>query len=214
MAKLSIGKLAGESFTSRIVLQFRVAPQALAAGWAPGSDDAEDDWLVRGFAVVAASYVRRGRVGRFLPRERWSYRLAGRALPTATAGARSIEVEEDRFALRLTVRSGEREELHYRGETCGQPEGSLFASTREAAEFLSRDPELTADKHRAWEPLSTGEIRCLPPELPPEWRALGPRMEFDSAFRQITKPVVFLPAPRGLRDLRARTSPVKPLPSS
>ena len=185
-----------------MVIQFRAGPALVERllGDEPAPPEA---WWVRGFALLSASYVRRGRVGPFLPRETWSLRLAGAELPAPAGGAATVEFQRSDPVVTLTVRRAEEEELHYCGETCAQPSESVFASAREAGEFLDRDPVLAAGKHHTWEPLATRTVR---------W-ALGgwEDLEFDSAFRQ----VALRGQPRATRASAARSlgAPARPLPS-
>jgi hypothetical protein len=164
--------------------------------------------LVRGMLVCAASFVRRGRVGRFLPRDRLTWFAGGRELPTGH-GSRRFEHRSDRFSVSLNVFAGSESELVLEAEACAHPEGSLFPSARAAAEFLADLPATRADQGRAWEPLAPLRAEWRLPGLSPEINAA---LAFDSAYRQVARRLAFQPGVASRTALRAAR--VRPLPGN
>ena len=177
-----------EPTARRVVVQLRAAPEAFAHLLAHGKRDRGLDlkpWSVHGYVLLTGCYVRRGRVGRFLARERLTWILAGKTFD-AGGPSRHFEHAGDRFSFELTVSAGDVEELYLAAESCANPSGSVFASTREAADYLERTPETRADAGRAWEPLDATQARWFLLGFPD---ALSEALEFDSAFRQVARRV-------------------------
>ena len=164
--------------------------------------------LVAGTALVLASFVRRGRVGRFLARDHLEWLCGGVELKPEDA-QRRFSHEADRFSVALTVLSGEAVELELAAEACSRPEGSVFASARAAAEFLDRTPATRADEGRVWEPLAPTTARWRVPGLPED---LQGALEFDSAYRQVARRLLFT-TPAQKAALSGAAARVRALPS-
>ena len=202
-----MGRLGGEPGALRVVVLLRGTPERLA-GAVPGSADLE---VVGGAALLVASFGRRGRVGRFLARDRLVW-LSGGVELGPEHPHRRFSHEADRFSVALTVHAGEELELELAAEACSRPEGSIFPSARAAGEFLDSRPETRADEGRVWEPLAPKTARWRVPGLPDE---LQDALEFDSAYRQVDRRLVFATSAtaKGRSALRNAAASVRALPS-
>jgi hypothetical protein len=202
MARLRIGRRNGDG-ELRVVVLLRGTPAALEAALPGGVGE-----VVGGAALVLASFVRRGRVGRFLARDHLAWLCGGVELGPENR-ERRFSHEADRFSVALTVLAGEALELELAAEACSRPDGSVFASARAASEFLDRMPATRADEGRVWEPLAPTTARWCVPGLAPE---LQETLEFDSAYRQVARRLLFT-SPAQDAAVRGAAASVRALPS-
>ena len=205
MAGIGLGRLGGERAASRVIVLLRGSP-SLVEPWLPPAEERE---LVGGLVLVAAAFVRRGRVGRFLARDRLAWLADGMEL-VPESPPRRFSHETDRFSLSLTVHSGEELELQLTAEACAVPEGSVFPSARAAAEFLERTAATQVDEGRVWEPLAPTAAHWRIPRQPD---ALQEALEFDSAYRQVARRLLINPSSKTSSAVQAAAARVRPLPS-
>lgn len=203
MAKLAFIRQGSGRTAACVAVNLRAAPGAVAE-WLGEDPDTLEKWTVRGQVLVTACYTQRGR---FLPRESFTWLRPG-ATPTEASTARRFTLTADRFSLELDVLTGSTEELHLAGRSCPRPNGSVFASAREAAEYLARRSRTRVRTGHVWEPLEVIEARWQPLGLPEHLRDA---FELDSAFRQVKRPLTPVTASEDRIHASVETHP---LPSS
>jgi hypothetical protein len=202
MSRLPIANLGRRPSAGRVVVVLRARPEVVDAVLPAAAG------LVGGHALLIAAFTRPGGMGGFLRRDRFAWLSAGAALSDAEEGAHRFAHTADRFSVALSVMRGEELELQIAAEACAHPDGSLFASARDAAAYLDAFAATRAEERRAWEPLAPTALAWRVPGLDDDaQRALA----FDSAFRQV--PVRLLHTPRARVEGVLRSAGAPPLPA-